>query len=251
MAEQNISILDSQGQLKPKNEFLAEMAKIYDDYENTSMNSFCYLDYLVDKENQINIDATYDTFNFLSRYFYINNEITSETANAFHQFVNFWNEVESIDNTPKDEVMPLWVYINSEGGDLDAALSIISVMQSSKIPVYTHVYGRAWSSAFFIALCGTQRTTEHYSSFLMHEGSALFGENAHKFLQFSNFYKKTLEQVRSIITHHTRITESDYQLHKNDDWWLTAEEAYEYGIVDKITTEIATHGGGKYNEERN
>ena len=68
--------------------------------------------------------------------------------------VCIWNEVESIDNTPKDEVMPLWVYINSEGGDLDAALSIISVMQSSKIPVYTHVYGRAWSSAFFIALCG-------------------------------------------------------------------------------------------------
>lgn len=244
MDSQGINIFDEHGHLRPKEDFLQDMSKIYDSYNSTMTDGFAYLDYLTAEENQVNIESTYRTFNFLSRYFYISEEITVETANRFHQFVNFWNEVESIDNTPVDEVIPLQLYINSEGGDVDAALSILSVMQSSKIPVHTHVYGRAWSCAFFISICGVERTCEKYSSFLMHEGSAWFGENAHKFLQFSTFYKKTLEIIRSIITHHTRITENDYQLHKNDDWWLTAEEACEYGIVDKITTEITTHSGG-------
>lgn len=243
-AENGISILDDNGQIKPKEVFISEISKLYDNYQKNAFSGFDYLDYLTHEENQISIEKTYNTFNFLSRYFYINEEITAETANKFHQFVNFWNEVESIDNTSVEDLIPLQIYINSEGGDVDAALSIISIMQSSKIPVHTHVYGRAWSCAFFISVCGVQRTSEQYASFLMHEGSALFGENAHKFLQFSNFYKRTLEQIRSIITHHTRITEADYQLHKNDDWWLTAEEACEYGIIDKITTEITTHGGG-------
>lgn len=244
MEENGISMLNEQGQLKTKEDFLQEMSKLYDSYEQNAISSFSYLEYLTSEENQINVESTYRTFNFLSRYFYIKDEITFETANRFHQFVNFWNEIESIDNTPKEDLIPLQLYINSEGGDVDAALSILSIMQSSKIPVHTHVYGRAWSCAFFISICGVERTCEKYSSFLMHEGSAWFGENAHKFLQFSTFYKKTLEIIRSIITHHTRITESDYQLHKNDDWWLTADEACEYGIVDKITTEITTHSGG-------
>lgn len=244
MEENGISMINEQGQLKSKEDFLKEMSKLYDNYEQSAISSFSYLEYLTSEENQVNVESTYRTFNFLSRYFYIAEEITIDIANKFHQFVNFWNEIESIDNTPKEDVIPLQLYINSEGGDVDAALSIISVMQSSRIPVHTHVYGRAWSCAFFISICGVQRTCEKYSSFLMHEGSALFGENAHKFLQFSSFYKKTLEIIRNIITHHTRITESDYQVHKNDDWWLTADEACEYGIVDKITTEITTHSGG-------
>jgi ATP-dependent Clp protease protease subunit len=242
--ENAINILDENGKLKPKSEFLGEMAKLYETYQQDAMSGFAYLDYLTSEENQINIDSTYRTFNFLSRYFYIAEELTTDTANRFHQFVNFWNEVESIDNTPKDELIPLQIYINSEGGDLDAALSIISIMQSSKIPVHTHVYGRAWSGAFFIAICGVKRTAEKYSSFLFHEGNALFGENAHKFIQFSNFYKNTLEQVRQLTTHHTSITEADYQLHKNDDWWLTADDALKYGVIDEITTEIITHNGG-------
>lgn len=245
MTEQSpINLFDANGKLKSKDEFLADVAKVYDAYSEEPTDGFAYLDYLTSEENQINIESTYKTFNFLSRYFYISEELTTDTANKFHQFVNFWNEVESIDNTPIEEIIPLQIYINSEGGDLDAALSIISIMQSSKIPVYTHVYGRAWSGAFFIAICGAQRTAEKYSSFLFHEGNALFGENAHKFIQFSNFYKNTLEQVRQLTTHHTRITEADYQLHKNDDWWLTAEEALEFGVIDKITTEIQTHSGG-------
>ena len=244
METQGINIFDENGQLRPKEDFLQDMSKIYDSYNSSITDGFAYLDYLTAEENQVNIESTYRTFNFLSRYFYISEELTTDTANRFHQFINFWNEVESIDNTPVDEVIPLQIYINSEGGDLDAALSIISMMQSSRIPVHTHVYGRAWSGAFFIAICGQERTAEKYSSFLFHEGNALFGENAHKFIQFSNFYKITLEQVRNLTTRHTKITEADYQLHKNDDWWLTAEDALEYGVIDKITTEIKTHNGG-------
>ena len=244
MENSAINILDETGKLKPKSEFLGEMAKLYETYQQDAMSGFAYLDYLTSEENQINVESTYRTFNFLSRYFYISEEITTDTANKFHQFVNFWNEVESIDNTPADELIPLQIYINSEGGDLDAAFSIISIMESSKIPVQTHVYGRAWSCAFFIAMCGHKRTAEKYSSFLFHEGSALFGENAHKFIQFSDFYKVNLEQIRQLTTHHTSITEADYQLHKSDDWWLTANEALKYGIIDEITTEIITHSGG-------
>lgn len=234
-----IDLYDENGKLKDKTQFLTEISKLYDTCAATdAMSSFDYLDYITTSENQINVTETYSTFNFLNRNFYIDDEITQEVANKFHQFVTFWNEVELIEGTEKEAPMPLNVYINSQGGDLDAALSIVSVMRSSKIPVHTIVYGRAWSGAFLIAICGTVRLAEGYATFLFHEGNALYGENAHKFIQFSDFYKqKILEIIRYITTHYTKITEQEYQVHKNDDWWFTANDALDFGLIDKIKEE--------------
>ena len=236
--ENFVDLFDNKGNLKTKKEFLGEMEKIYDacQEKNSSFaDGFSYLDFLTDAENQVDLKATTKTFNFYNRYFYIDDEIIQDTANNFQKFVSFWNEIEEIDNTPPEETIPLTIYLNSPGGDLDATLSIISTMQSSKIPVNTYVYGRAWSGAFFIAICGKERTAVEFSTFLFHEGSILYGENAHKFIQFTDFYKRQLlETVQALTLSKTKISQSDYERHKNDDWWLTAKDAQSYGIIDVI-----------------
>lgn len=241
MEKQNnlIDLYDAEGNLKSKDQFLKEISNLYDNCAAAdTFNSFDYLDYITKIENQISPTDTYNTFNFLNRIFYIDDEITHDTANKFCQFVNFWNEVEMITETPDEKPMPLTVYINSPGGDLDATLSIVSVMKSSRIPIHTITYGRSWSGAFLISISGKHRIAEKYSTFLFHEGNALYCENAHKFIQFSDFYKqKILEIMRYITTHQTKITEQEYQVHKNDDWWFTATEALEFGLVDEIKEE--------------
>ena len=233
----DINLFDEKGSLKNKDEFLEEMEKLYDSCtkKNNPMTSFDYLDYVSSADNQIDVLSTFNTFNFLGRYIYLNDEITHETAKAIHQFVNFWNNVEDIDGTPAEEVIPLTIFINSNGGDLDAALSITSIIRTSRIPVNTVVIGRAWSAAFLITLCGHNRAAYEHSTFLFHEGNTLFGENAHKFIQYSDFYKQeVLKFVEEITTSNSKITSNEYQLHKNDDWWMTANEALKYGVIDKI-----------------
>ena len=62
------------------------------------------------------------------------------------------------------------------------------------------------------------------------------GGDAHKFRNQADFYKKQLDQLKKHTLKYTNLTEEDYEKILKDDYWLTAEEAMEKGIVDEIAT---------------
>ena len=62
------------------------------------------------------------------------------------------------------------------------------------------------------------------------------GGDAHKFRNQADFYKKQLDQLRTHTLKYTKLTEEDYERILKDDYWLTAPEAMEKGIVDEIAT---------------
>lgn len=174
---------------------------------------------------------------FKNRELYLD-DVNRDAADAFNTFIRIWNKLDAESHTPIDEREPIKIYINSDGGDLAAAFSIIDTIKMSKTPVWTINTGCAYSSGLEIFIVGHYRIAYPFSSFLFHEGSVGFGGDANKFKNYSRFYEKLLEMSKQNILDHSTLTEEEYEKVKKDDWWFLAKDAYDLGMCDKIAEEL-------------
>lgn len=195
------------------------------------------------KELDENTQKELKTFDQLVEYYQAYNDrnlviadIGPDLAIAVDSIIRFWNKVD--ENIPVEERQPIKLYIHSPGGYLTSAFAIIDTVKLSKTPVHTIAIGDVYSGGFFIFLAGDKKYTYPHASFLYHEGATANGGDANKFRNFAKFYEVQLEQLRQIVLKNSSITEEEYEKHIKDDWWLTAEEAVQYGIADEILTEL-------------
>lgn len=165
-------------------------------------------------------------------------QIDYEIAIAVDSVIRFWNKADEEANIPVNNRKPIKIYLHSPGGYLTSTFTMIDAIKMSKTPVYTIAIGEVYSGGFFTFLAGHKKYAYPHSSFLYHEGATANGGDANKFRNFAKFYETQLNQLKQIVLENSKITEEEYDKHIKDDWWLTAEEAVEYGIADEIITEL-------------
>jgi ATP-dependent Clp protease, protease subunit len=134
------------------------------------------------------------------------------------------------------ERQPITVYINSPGGLLDEAFSLIAAIESSKTPVITIGLGKAMSSGFLILLAGHYRVVQKYTSLMYHQGSVGYMGEFGKHFEVAEYWKECQSKVEKYIVKNTKIKKSKLeQVFKNKtDWYINPKEAKELGIVDEI-----------------
>lgn len=174
---------------------------------------------------------------FKNRELYLD-DVDRDAADAFNTFIRIWNKLDAESHIPIDEREPIKIYINSNGGELAAAFSIIDTIKMSKTPVWTINTGCAYSCGFEIFIVGHYRIAYPFSSFLFHEGYTGFGGDANKFKNYSHFYERLLEMSKQNILDHSSLTEEEYEKVKKDDWWFLAQDAYDLGMCDIIAKEL-------------
>ena len=171
--------------------------------------------------------------NSLDRHLYVA-DIESGIGSTIDSMIRFWNRRDEEEGLNIEERKPIKIYIDSCGGSLTDAFTIIDSIRMSKTPVITIATGCAYSAGFFIFISGHKRIAYPHASFLYHEGSATNGGTASQFRNFADFYDIQLTQLKQIVLDYTDIDEDEYNKHKKDDWWITAEDAINYGIADEI-----------------
>lgn len=195
--------------------------------------------YLEDLKSKLKTcDDVMATATFMNREILVIDEITDELGDVVDSYIRFWNIVDNERNTPIEERTPIKIYIDSPGGSLTATFEMINSIELSKTPVYTITTGTAYSGGFFLAIAGHKRFAYPLASFLYHEGSVSNGGDAGKFRNFSKFYEVQLKQLEKVVLNKTKITEEEYERHIKDDWWMTADEALSYGVIDEIVKEF-------------
>ncbi|OZG50960.1 ATP-dependent Clp protease proteolytic subunit [Bombiscardovia coagulans] len=141
----------------------------------------------------------------------------------------------------EDPSKDIWLYINSPGGSITAGMAIYDTMQLIEPDVATVAVGMAASMGQFLLSSGTKgkRFITSHARVLMHQPSGGVGGtttdvriNAELIMDM----KKTLSQLTADQTGHS--LEEIYRDNEYDHWF-NAQEALEYGFVDKIVT---THG---------
>jgi len=137
----------------------------------------------------------------------------------------------------KDPKKDIQLYINSPGGILTSGLAIYDTMQYIKCPVSTVCIGSAASAAAVLLAAGTKgkRYSLPNSQILLHQvaisgvsGEAIEVEIAAKQIV------KLKEKVNKILAKHTGQPMEKVERDTDRDFYLSADEAKEYGLIDVV-----------------
>ena len=128
------------------------------------------------------------------------------------------------------------LYINSPGGSVSAGLAIYDTMQLIKCDVSTICVGMAASMGASLLAGGTKgkRYSLPHSRIMIHQGSAGFQGTAIDIqIQAAEVLKINEEMIR-LLAEHTGQTEERVRQDTNRDYFMTAEEAVAYGVIDSV-----------------
>lgn len=128
------------------------------------------------------------------------------------------------------------MYINSPGGEVTAMYAIYDTMCYIKSPISTIAMGTCASAASFILAAGAKgkRSALPNCEIMIHE---LSGGAGGKFSEIKNSYEHTMHLYEKMAKHYVELTGQKLAKIKQDmqrDFYMSAEEAVKYGLIDKV-----------------
>ncbi|MDD4930827.1 MAG: ATP-dependent Clp endopeptidase proteolytic subunit ClpP [Candidatus Colwellbacteria bacterium] len=136
----------------------------------------------------------------------------------------------------EDQKKPIKLYINSPGGSVTAGMAIYDTMQFVKPPVETVCVGIAASMGSFLLAAGEKgkRIALPNSEVLIHQVMGGADGQASDIEIAAKQILKTKAKVNQLLAKMTGQTLSKIERDSDRDFWLSAEEAKEYGIIDEV-----------------
>jgi ATP-dependent Clp protease protease subunit len=176
-------------------------------------------------------ERAYDIYSRLlkERIIFLGGPITDAVANSIIAQLLFL--------ASKDPNKDIQLFINSPGGILTAALAVYDTMQYVKPPISTICIGAAASAAAVLLAAGTKgkRLSLPNAEILLHQVmvSGIGGEAAAVEIAAKQVLKLK-DKVNKILAKHTGQPLERIEKDTDRDFYLSAEEAKEYGIIDEV-----------------
>ncbi|MEE1003187.1 MAG: ATP-dependent Clp protease proteolytic subunit, partial [Acutalibacteraceae bacterium] len=136
----------------------------------------------------------------------------------------------------QDSTKDISLYINSPGGSVSAGLAIYDTMQYIKCDVSTICMGMAASMGAFLLSSGAKgkRYVLPNAEVMIHQPSGGAQGQATEIEITAKHILKTKERLNRILSENTGKPIEQVAADTERDNWLSAEEAVEYGLVDKV-----------------
>lgn len=199
----------------------------YDQYARYVNNS--YLSPSIMEERQLNVTQM-DVFSrlMMDRIIFLGTPIDDYTANVIQAQLLYLDSAD-----PGKDIS---IYVNSPGGSVYAGLGIYDTMQYIGCDVSTICTGMAASMAAVLLVAGTKgkRYALKHSRVMIHQPMGGAQGQASDIEITAREIQKLKKELYTIIADHSG---NDYEKVWNDsdrDYWMTAQEACEYGMIDKV-----------------
>jgi ATP-dependent Clp protease, protease subunit len=159
--------------------------------------------------------------------------VTDDVANALVAQLLF---LQSDD--PKADIH---LYINSPGGSVTAGMAIYDTMQFVSCDVATYCVGQCASMGAVLLAAGTEgkRHALPNARIMIHQPSAGMEGSAEDILIHAAEYKRTKERLNRILFNHTGRSLEQIEKDTDRDKFMSAEEALEYRLIDKVIASMA------------
>lgn len=137
--------------------------------------------------------------------------------------------LQSVDNET-----PITMYLNSPGGSVYAGNSILDTMDLVKPDIHTVVTGMAASMGFMLAINGNKRSALKRSRLMQHQPLGGASGQASDILITAKQIELVRKELYETIALKTGQTFEKVSIDCERDYWMTAQEALEYGAIDNI-----------------
>ncbi len=175
-------------------------------------------------------ERSYDIYSRLlkDRIIFLGTPVDDQVANAIIAQLIF------LDGEDPDKEISL--YINCPGGELYSGMAVYDTMQHVRPPVATFAVGLAASMGSLLLMAGApgKRFALPHSRILIHQGSTGF-RGAVPDVEIQA--RETLRLTQTMIEITAKHSNQPYDKVKRDterDYYMTADEAKEYGIIDEV-----------------
>ncbi len=140
----------------------------------------------------------------------------------------------------EDPEKDIHFYINSPGGSVTAGLAIYDTIQYVSCKVATYCIGQAASMGALLLACGTQgkRFALPHSRILLHQPMGGFQGQATDIEIHAKEILKIRNILNSILEKHTQQSFEKIAADTDRDYFLGAEEALKYGVIDQVVKNI-------------
>lgn len=177
-------------------------------------------------------ERAYDIYSRLlkERVIFIGGPVTDELSSVVIAQLLF---LES-----EDSGKDISLYINSPGGSVTAGLAIYDTMQYIKPDVVTICMGQAASMGALLLSAGTagKRSSLPHARILIHQPMGGFQGQASDIDIHAREILRLREELNNILARHTKQPLKKIQADTERDFFMSGEEAREYGIVDAVVT---------------
>jgi ATP-dependent Clp protease protease subunit len=181
------------------------------------------------EERPMNI-AVMDVYSrlMMDRIIFLGYPVSDEVANIITAQLLF---LESTDRT-----RDIQLYINSPGGSVYAGLGLYDTMQFVSPDIATICTGMAaiMSAILMAAGAAGKRTALKHSRIMMHQPSAGAMGQASDVEITVNEVRKVKQELYEVLSYHTGQPLDKVAKDCNRDYWMTATEAKDYGLVDEV-----------------
>jgi ATP-dependent Clp protease protease subunit len=181
------------------------------------------------EERPMNV-AVMDVYSrlMMDRIIFLGYPISDEVANIITAQLLF------LDST--DRTRDIQMYINSPGGSVYSGMGVYDTMQYVTPDVSTICIGVAASMAAVLMCAGApgKRTALKHSRIMMHQPSAGAGGQASDIEITVNQVKRLKQELYEAVSQHSGQPVDKIAQDFDRDFWMTALEAKEYGLVDEV-----------------
>ncbi len=168
------------------------------------------------------------------RIVFIGSAISDDVANAVVAQLLFLQA--------EDPKAPVNLYINSPGGSVSAGMAIYDTMQFISCEVATYCVGQAASMAAVLLAAGTRgkRHALPNARILIHQPMAGMEGSAEDIMIHAKEFGKIKERLNNILLKHTGHPLEKIEKDTDRDRFMSAEEARDYGLIDRVVEKLQT-----------
>ena len=183
------------------------------------------------EERQLNVTQM-DVFSrlMMDRIIFLGTEINDYTANVIQAQLLYLNS--------NDADRDIHLYLNTPGGSVYAGLGIYDTMQFISSKVSTMCTGMAASMGAVLLVAGEagMRSALPHSRVMIHQPMGGIQGQASDIEITAREILKLKDELYQIIADHSHQAIDKIRQDADRDYWMTAQEALEYGMIDKVFT---------------
>ena len=166
---------------------------------------------------------------FRERIIFLAEEVDDAIANAIVAYMLYLDS--------EDPGKPIYLYINSPGGSVTAGMAMYDTMQHIKSEVVTICVGLAASMGAFLLTAGTKgkRLALPHARIMIHQPLGGVGRSQATDIEIeANQILRVRRELNGLMAEHTGQTIEQIEKDTDRDNFMSAQEAMEYGLIDRV-----------------